>query len=604
MADMKLVDGGAHSVGVNNDNSRQYVSATPKGTLTSVVEFTNVGGVLGQPTVQNASSGLISTGTELWFKNSGSSTLVRTEVGGVSESGGGTTTSYSQTSSNDYMNFGANANQKFYKMQFTPSTTGNVNRVTVKTTNKNGSGVNRSVTAYIYADNGGGASAIPTGSPLATSDALTDGLTVAETEYTFTFPNAVSLTSGTLYWIVLVDSAPTSGNFIGLYYSGSVTTYILAEGASLSTNENFSFKYGAWLKVAYVSLCTYTLSSLSPALTGAIGDWVAAYKVRTDKTKPLMYLATGQTDEPLVKETSLTLDGSTTASQVVVTSGSSLLSYFATGNLSKDIIVTVGGVDSVVQPNGTVTESSGTVYKGVLSSQISTVSGTVTPGAGSVSLGADSSAKLNFSLSGDFDIKFTWASGSVCLAGVRAASDPPSGTGADILQHGNSFCIHANGNFYYGNSFTQEGSTTALSNGDVVRFYRSGSTVKIDKNGTLVHTFTGATYSGDMVFCVGANTGSLSLSSLQYMDQVYTTTIPIATQASAPTAAKIADRFTTAVDIDTVTYVTGPELDVAGETTTLTDDPTLKRLALKVRGDTAVGVRSKDWMIETTEKAG
>ncbi len=86
MSDLKLVDAGAHSVGVNNSNARQFVSATPEFKITSPLEFTSIAGTASAPTMQHAQSGKISAGDELLFKPTGSNTLAAVTVGGVSES--------------------------------------------------------------------------------------------------------------------------------------------------------------------------------------------------------------------------------------------------------------------------------------------------------------------------------------------------------------------------------------------------------------------------------------------------------------------------------------------------------------------------------------
>ena len=80
------------------------------------------------------------------------------------------------------------------------------------------------------------------------------------------------------------------------------------------------------------------------------------------KFKPLMYLASGGTNEVLCKETSLALTGSTTTSQLVTQQATSLLPYFNSTDLNKTLLLTVGGSTVERDWSGTVTETGSGPY--------------------------------------------------------------------------------------------------------------------------------------------------------------------------------------------------------------------------------------------------
>ena len=89
MGYLKLKDTGAHSVGINNNSGKQIIRARPECIVVNPLTVSVSGGTAGSPQVQHAANGLISAGTELWFRLAGSNELVKGTVGGVAVSGAG-----------------------------------------------------------------------------------------------------------------------------------------------------------------------------------------------------------------------------------------------------------------------------------------------------------------------------------------------------------------------------------------------------------------------------------------------------------------------------------------------------------------------------------
>lgn len=449
MGYLKLVDAGAHSAGINNSEGYQFVSAKPEFTLNTPLEFTVSGGTAASPQVQHAQSGLIGADTELWLKHAGSDGLTKVTVGGASESGG---CSFANTQGSDWTDNNGNAYITWSGNVASLVTSNKSTRKTAAFTGDfayriNPNSYHTDVGSYIFGCYASAEDASYSWLTLALQG-LTDSFWVSIESGQYRVGRGSStLASGLAAWsssdvLVLTRSGSTfklylNGGLLYTWAASSSATMRCALGMYYASGPQDQATIAIDADTAY-GLTTYTLSNISPAQSELPAS---AYKVRSDASKPMMYLAAGQTDEPLCKETALTL-GTCTASQIEVSGSSSLLSYFVSGNLSRDLIVTVGGVDYVVQPNGEVTES---------------------------------------------------------------------GTGP------------------------------------------------------------------------------------------YVTTIPIPAQASAPTAASLADRYTEEVGIESIAYSSG-ELVVTGEEITLADDPDLKRLALKLRSDiTAVQMRARAAKIYTKE---
>ena len=387
--DLILSDAGAHSKGVNNDNAAQtFTKAMAEMGIVESKEFTVSGGSASSPEVQNAASGLISVGTELWLKHTGSDVLSKAIVGGVSESGGETSGTARTWDASWTTNIG-NGTPVFTNGNRTVSATGGVYCCARAT--GSGFSAGKYYWEVPFTNRTGGATQavgiIRSGETPGSSfvgQALDNG-------YSFNFYDGhlynagdkgligtAGLTSGTMMIAVDLTNLKIWFGYNGTWFNGdpstntggyhiSSGTYLPQCGSGYDTaltscfdQSQLSYTIPSGFSVYGLALgpYTYTLSDLSPAQSSLPEK---AFKIRTDTSKALMALAAGVTDEPLCKETALTL-GTCTASQVVATGSSSLLPYLASGNLSRDLIITVGGVDYVVQPNGEVTETGSGPY--------------------------------------------------------------------------------------------------------------------------------------------------------------------------------------------------------------------------------------------------
>ena len=310
--------------------------------------------------------------------------------------------------------------------------------------------------------------------------------------YDVMYSQAVTPQSSTssICWYTLPTpyTVPASGNYyIGGYFTGSpnVSAYNSATGSMrgyvasdvTGTGVTIAEDTGAMVvtRAIYgVTSYTYTCTSINPTPT-SIPSVVSKYA-------PLTYLAPALSNETICKDTSITL---------------------------------------------------GSMPTTVLASQMVQDSGTCTFGDGTIVCAANSGFRLNFDLTGDFDISFNWQSGSIMEIGVRTSPAPYGGTaGASIIQMNDGcFAIHSSGN-YYGNGGSPDPvnpTGTALFAGELIRFYRTGSTIKVDRSGTLAHTYS-VTSSAAMRFCGGANSGTISISNLKVGNG--TTTSQIVTSQS------------------------------------------------------------------------
>jgi hypothetical protein len=408
MGYLKLKDTGAHSVGINNNTGKQITRAKPEFVMVNPLTFTVSGGTADSPQVQHAANGLIVPGTELWFRLGGSNDLVKGTVGGVAVSGAGPYT-YTLT---DIVPALASLPASAFKLRADAAKT--MMALAVGTTDE----------------------------PLCkdTDLSLITGVH-ARSEVPGTWTNtdiqldeSIILPPGTVLTHVGMKQHAAPGAWtgkLGVFRMDSPTscTPVAIVDANITPDgtmqyfplnyvvpANGTYRLGAWSTASQTALysgttCTYL--GLCPAI--AVGELISGMSVAGGGGPVMGYKFSGQITAP---------------DQLITQQDASLLPYFAAGNLSRDITISVGGVDYTVTPDGAVTET---------------------------------------------------------------------GSGP------------------------------------------------------------------------------------------YVTTIPIPAQASAPTAAQLRTRYLTPVDIASVTYAAGPELTVTGVDTDLPDNPALKRLALMLRGDVTTG---------------
>ena len=138
-------------------------------------------------------------------------------------------------------------------------------------------------------------------------------------------------------------------------------------------------------------------------------------------------------------------------------------------------------------------------------------------GSGSVERSSgDDSIWSSAVLSGDFTIQFTLTESDNLSYGVIDASQTGSITSAATwYRHSNnlnSFAYHeeqhsSSGHYHWWVGTTEEAHSKELGEGSVVQFKRVGGTITVYDDGTLKHTFTTKTFTGDMVFAVATDGG-------------------------------------------------------------------------------------------------
>lgn len=764
MGYLKLKDAGAHSVGLNN--SLRIVSARPEFVIANPLEFTVSGGSASSPQVVRPASGLLSNGAELVFKPSGSNACQLVTAGSVSEENISSTPTVTSDSSK----------WESQSASYFTHTGAGFRCNTTNTCQRLKDAFDGDFEFQWTAVLGGVGNACNyVGVYLASKDAswaddYTGGM----------YATAMVGCSWTIYLNTANPQPPYCGNAQdGTWYANCSTGQVWKfkrEGATLSLYRNGSL-VGAYTTpcVGTVRACfgvydgggyygadsvsynytvpnyRYTLSGLSPA-QAALPEKV--YKIRNDKTKPLMSLATGRADEPLVKETALTLavSGSytqlympavplgapspdswnaqsfqvqtadpitkakiktydsmvgtnfdffivndnggipgstvyaqalnvagagaatemeftfatpftptagttywlkaanhaggnvpvnswayanagtyaygqakvpgsstpgsgqdflfgiyqasspgTTSSQVVVTGPASLLPCFASGNLSRDLIVTVGGTDCVVQPNGTVTETD------TLVPVISNTAGTTEHDFASVATTGNWGQQ--FTAPSAFNLSKVTAKGVVHGAGINrtvtcaiyadSGSDQPTGAALATTSI-SGWTTSAETDWIFGTPPALAAGakywivwSAALDASNYIGFLH-------DSSDTLAG---GQAKRGDTITSLSWPPGVGYDSYFKVHAAGKTTTIPIPAQASAPTAARLRSRFQTPADIASVAWAAGPELTVTGAETEVSNE-SARRLALMLRSDvTAVQMRARTAKIYIKEHA-
>lgn len=280
--DMKLVDAGAHSVGVNNTSGRQFVSATPEFTLTIPLEFSDIAGTAGAPTMQHASSGKISAGDELVFKPTGSDICSIVTVGGVSEAGGETTVAGSSAAVNAWMNPSATVYcNRSWKLQ------------------------NGAILTHV---------AFPMNNLVSTVWPVLVRRNSAGNYTVFNISTSAAFTNdGDFRWYSLTTEflVPDTGDFYVAFGIGGIdnsmaynTASSLCSRASIngfSGNVTMTEDSAATYitKARYRTPYTYTLSDLTP-VQASLPEMV--FKIKSDKTKTFMHLARGIQDATFVDE--------------------------------------------------------------------------------------------------------------------------------------------------------------------------------------------------------------------------------------------------------------------------------------------------------------
>jgi hypothetical protein len=144
--------------------------------------------------------------------------------------------------------------QTYYGQQFDTTGIGafSLGRVKVRVGSLNGSGINRTVTCAIYADDGGsGTAARPTGSAL--GSATLSGFT-STGDQLFTFSTAVALSNNTKYWFVLSCTGDNSNTVEmtrnSVYSSGFTFKSTSLSGGNAYANDLY---FNIYALVSYLS---------------------------------------------------------------------------------------------------------------------------------------------------------------------------------------------------------------------------------------------------------------------------------------------------------------------------------------------------------------
>lgn len=338
---------------------------------------------------------------------------------------------------------------------------------------------------------------------------------------------------------------------------------------------------GVWLRV---SSQTDPANGLNPAATGRTGSYYFANSLWNTISSVTANFGGSAWAYPAAVPagfSGMTTQGSSTT-QIVSSQSYSLLPYVGSSALNKSIDITVGGVTSTVTPSSTVTETGSTGLDiSPTMTGYTTSSFTVTSSIGN---GNETNSRWAWqafnnssgTLNGCFQIGYSswtppgWLSIQCPSAMTISAYTISSITGYPTAAPGTFKLQGCND----GSSWVDLDSRTSITWADAEK--------------KMFILSSNQTYSWYRLYVTANNnTNYLIIDEMELLGSgTYTTTIPITAVASTPTAASIKSKYSTPATINTVSYVNStPEVQVVCNPITVTNNTSLKKLALRLRGD-------------------
>lgn len=462
---------------------------------TTPYEFTPIGGTTLAPTCVGGCSGLISVGTKLVFKNG--TTFQRYNVGSVTPTGGGTGATTQNTAG---LHGSANNVNQFHASKLALPV--NATIISVRTMNSWASGT---ITCGI-------AKKVDTGNyiPVAAVD--------------ITVPNTSTWTDGTFGTPFVI---PNDGYSYVLFCWGSIAT-------------GYANVNAAW---GQMSCTTTTKPTVSTLLGGVTNDDSASYSSIMGYTTGNLYTyALGSLTNvnggaaPTQLPSNIYLGDMTTQDHIITNQATSLLTSMQATDLNKGLLVNIGGSDVAVNWSGTITEVANTGPVGLIPTMTSNNS------AGCIASGTSESYPAYQAFNGNpVD---SWAGSQVGNQSLQInMGSQKTFTSYSLSDQTVGGPYSPSAWIFYGSNDGSNWTTIDTRSGIV---WQSGET-KNWTTGSQTWQYLKWTFSASLngaYYYVGTaqiwNTGTLS----------YMTTIPLSTaQSAAPTAAKLASKYATPIDI-------------------------------------------------------